>query len=36
MIQQIMFFKNVAIAGGLLMLTAFGAGAWSMDARRGA
>ena len=36
MIQQIMFFKNVAIAGGLLMLTAFGAGAWSMDARRAA
>ncbi len=36
MIQQIMFFKNVAITGGLLMLTAFGAGAWSVDARRGA
>ncbi len=32
-IQQIMFFKNLAIAGGLLMLAAFGAGAWSMDAR---
>ena len=36
MIQQIMFFKNVAITGGLLMMTAFGAGAWSVDARRGA
>lgn len=36
MVQQIMFFKNVAIAGGLLMLTAFGAGAWSVDAKRGA
>jgi putative oxidoreductase len=36
MIQQIMFFKNVAIAGGLLLLTAFGAGALSLDAKRGA
>ena len=36
MIQQIMFFKNVAITGGLLMLTAFWAGAWSVDARRAA
>lgn len=35
MVQQIMFFKNVAIAGGLLMLSAFGAGLWSLDARRG-
>ncbi len=34
-LQQIMFFKNLAIAGGLLMLAAFGAGAWSMDAKRG-
>jgi putative oxidoreductase len=36
MVQQIMFFKNVAIAGGLLMLTAFGPGAWSVDAKRAA
>jgi putative oxidoreductase len=36
MVQQIMFFKNVAIAGGLLMMTAFGPGAWSLDARRSA
>jgi putative oxidoreductase len=36
MMQQIMFFKNIAIAGGLLMMTAFGAGAWSLDARRAA
>lgn len=35
MVQQIMFFKNVAIAGGFFMLTAFGAGAWSVDAKRG-
>ncbi len=34
MLQQIMFFKNLALAGGLLMLSAFGAGAWSVDARR--
>lgn len=32
--QFIHFFKNVAIAGGLLNIVAFGAGAWSIDARR--
>ncbi len=32
--QQIMFLKNLAIAGGFLMLAANGAGAWSVDARR--
>ena len=32
--QQIMFMKNIAIAGGLLMLTAFGPGALSLDAKR--
>jgi len=36
MVQQLMFFKNVAVVGGLLVLAAFGAGAFSMDARRGA
>ncbi|MFC5523983.1 DoxX family protein [Polaromonas jejuensis] len=35
MIQQLMFFKNIAIVGGLLTLAAWGAGAWSVDARRG-
>ena len=35
MFQQAMFMKNIAIAGGLLALTAFGAGAWSLDAKRG-
>jgi putative oxidoreductase len=35
MMQQIMFMKNVAISGGLLALVAFGAGAWSVDAKRG-
>ena len=33
-IQQIMFLKNVAIAGGFLLLATHGAGAWSLDARR--
>ncbi|HVB49158.1 MAG TPA: DoxX family protein [Burkholderiales bacterium] len=32
--QQIMFLKNLAIAGGFLMLAANGAGAWSVDGRR--
>ena len=36
MVQQIMFFKNLAIVGGFLLLAAFGAGAWSLDAKRGA
>jgi putative oxidoreductase len=33
-IQQIMFLKNLAIAGGFLLLAARGAGEWSLDARR--
>jgi len=32
--QFIHFFKNVAIAGGLLQVVAFGAGAFSLDAYR--
>ncbi len=32
--QMIMFMKNFAIAGGLLFVTAFGAGTWSVDAYR--
>ncbi|MGK6324804.1 DoxX family protein [Sphingomonas sp. DT-51] len=32
--QFIHFFKNVAIAGGLLNVVAFGAGAYSVDGRR--
>ena len=35
MMQQLMFFKNIAVVGGLLTLAAHGAGAWSMDAKRG-
>ena len=34
MIQQQIFFKNIAVVGGLLILTAFGGGALSVDARR--
>jgi len=34
--QLIMFMKNLAIAGGLLVVAANGAGAFSLDARRGA
>lgn len=35
MIQQLMFFKNMAVTGGLLTIAAWGAGGWSVDARRG-
>lgn len=33
-VQQLMFFKNMAVVGGLLLLAAQGAGAWSLDARK--
>jgi putative oxidoreductase len=36
MMQQLMFYKNIAVIGGLLTLAAWGAGAWSVDAKRGA
>lgn len=35
-VQQLMFFKNIAVVGGLLMLAANGAGSWSIDNRRAA
>jgi putative oxidoreductase len=35
MLQHIMFFKNMAITGGLLMIVAFGPGSWSFDAKTG-
>lgn len=33
MIQKLMFLKNIAITGGLLLLIAFGPGRWSVDRR---
>jgi len=33
--QFIHFFKNIAMAGGLLQVVAFGGGRFSLDARRG-
>ena len=35
MMQQQAFFKNIAVVGGLLTVAAWGAGAWSVDAKRG-
>ena len=34
MMQQQAFFKNLGAAGGLLVIAAFGAGAFSLDGRR--
>lgn len=34
MVQKLMFTKNIAVIGGLLVLAAYGAGAWSVDAKR--
>jgi len=33
--QEINFYKNLAMAGGFLVLAAYGAGGWSIDAWRG-
>ncbi|HET9025002.1 MAG TPA: DoxX family protein [Burkholderiaceae bacterium] len=33
MMQKLMFLKNLAVAGGLMMVVAFGAGRWSLDKR---
>ena len=35
MMQRINFYKNFAIAGGLLSIAAWGPGAWSVDGSRG-
>ena len=32
--QMIMFLKNVSMLGGALLISQFGAGPWSLDARR--
>ena len=34
-VQQLMFMKNIAIVGGLLVLAAAGPGKWSVDERQG-
>ncbi len=34
-LHQQMLFKDIAVAGGLILLAMHGAGAWSLDARRG-
>lgn len=36
MVTQLLFNKNIAVVGGLLVLAGFGAGAWSVDAQRDA
>ena len=33
-VQQLMFYKNIAVVGGLLSVAAWGAGAWSVDSMR--
>lgn len=33
-VTELLFFKNIAVAGGLMVLAAWGAGGWSVDARR--
>jgi len=35
-VQQLLFFKNVGVVGGLLVLVSSGAGAWSLDAKKAA
>jgi putative oxidoreductase len=32
--QLVNFMKNVSMLGGALLITQFGAGPWSLDARR--
>lgn len=33
-VQQLLFFKNIGVIGGLLVLASSGAGAWSLDAQQ--
>lgn len=34
LIPFLLFYKNIAVVGGLFVLAAFGPGAWSLDAKR--
>ena len=34
LIPFLLFYKNIAVVGGLLILAAFGPGGWSLDAKR--
>ena len=34
LIPFLLFYKNIAVVGGLLILAAFGPGGWSIDAKR--
>ena len=34
MVTNLLFMKNISVAGGMFVLAAFGAGAFSLDARR--
>lgn len=34
LIPFLLFYKNIAVVGGLFILAAFGPGAWSLDAKR--
>ena len=36
MVTNLLFMKNISVAGGMFVLAAFGAGALGLDARRGA
>jgi putative oxidoreductase len=36
MVQQLMFLKNMAVAGGMFIVAAFGSGPFSLDSRRAA
>jgi putative oxidoreductase len=33
-VQQLLFFKNIGLIGGLMVLVSSGAGAWSLDAKK--
>ena len=33
-VQQLLFFKNIGLIGGLMVLVSSGAGAWSLDTKK--